>query len=104
MLSPNAMDVEVEVNNSLVLEVVIFGFNLPITDVTWMKDSTLLQDGVNDFTIMSNGLAMPNGTLTLTVVAVSPVLHSGMYEVSATNPADSDSLTFTVTVSGNQYI
>lgn len=104
MLSPDAMDVEVEVGNSLVLQVVIFGFNLPITELTWMQDSALLQDGMNDFTIMNSSLTMPNGTSTLTVVAVSPTLHSGVYEVSASNPADSDSSTFTVTVSGNRYI
>ena len=103
MFSPDAMDVEVEVGNSLVLQVVIFGFNLPIAELTWMQDSALLQDGVNNFTIMSSSLTMPNGTSTLTVVAVSPALHSGVYEVSASNPADSDSSTFTVTVSGNRY-
>ena len=103
MLSPETMDVEVEVGSPLVLEVVIFGFNLPITEITWMQDSALLQDGMNDFTIMNDSLAMPNGTSTLTVVAVSPALHSGIYEVSVINPADSDSSTFTVTVSGNQY-
>ena len=103
MLSPEAMDIEVEVGSPLVLEVVIFGFNLPVTEITWMQDSALLQDGMNDFTIMNNSLSMPNGTSTLTVVAVSPALHSGIYEVSVTNPADSDSSTFTVTVSGNQY-
>lgn len=104
MLSPDAMDVEVEVGNSLVLQVVIFGFNLPITELTWMQDSALLQDGVDDFTIMNSSLTMSNGTSTLTVMAVSPALHSGVYKVSASNPADSDSSTFTVTVSGNRYI
>ena len=104
MLSPNAMDVEVEVGNSLNLEVVIFGFNLPITEVMWIRNSSLLQDGENDFTIMNNNLAMPNGTSILMVVAVSPILHSGTYEAIATNPAGSDSSTFTVTVTGNQYL
>ena len=103
MLSPDAMDIEVVVGTSLVLEVAIFGFNLPITEVTWMKDSALLQDGEDNFAIMNDNLTMPNGTSTLTVMAMSPVLHSGTYEVSATNPAGSDSSTFSVTVTGNQY-
>lgn len=104
MLSPNATDVEVVVDSPLVLTVVIFGFNLPITEAMWIRNSLLLQDGENNFTIMNNSLDMPNGTSTLMVVAVSPVLHSGMYEVMATNPAGSDSSTFTVTVTGKYYL
>ena len=102
-LTPEALDIEVEVGMSLVLTVNITEFNLEITDsdIFWTRNGVVLVNQMDGFTITSTSLDSPPGMSMLTLAQVgTPSMHSGEYIVNATNPAGSDSSTFNVTVTG----
>ena len=102
-LTPETMDVMVEVGMPLMLTVSITDFNLEIaeSDISWTRNGDVLMDQVNGYSIISTSLNEPPGMSTLSLAAVeTPDMHSGTYIVNASNPAGSDTSTFTVTVTG----
>ncbi len=97
------MAVQVEVGMPLMLTVNITEFNLEIaeSDISWTRNGAMLMDQVNGFSIVNTNLNVAPGMSTLTLAGVeTPDMHSGTYVVNATNPAGSDTSTFTVTVTG----
>ena len=99
-LTSEAIDVEVEVGMSLTLSVNITDFNLEITDIVWIiNDSTAVRHTSGVFAITNTSLDVPVGTSALFVESVtSPVVYSGIYQVTVTNPAGSDTSTFNVSI------
>ena len=99
-LTPEAIDVEVEVGMSLTLSVNITEFNLEITDIVWLNNNgTIVSHTSEIYTITNSSLDAPVGTTMLFVESVtSPVVYGGVYQVIVTNPAGSDTATFNVSV------
>ena len=99
-LTPEATDVEVEVGMPLTLSVNIIEFNLEITDIVWLlNDGTAVRHTSDVYTITNSSLDAPVGTVSLSVESVtSPVVYGGIYEVTVTNPAGTDTSTFNVSI------
>ena len=95
------MDVEAVVGTPLSLTVNVTEFNLDIDSVTWKKDSNIIENGTDGYTITHISLNAPPSMVILTRDNVtSPVEDSGDYSVNVTNPAGLDMSTFNVTVTG----
>ena len=100
-LSPDNVDVEVEVGTRLTLAVNVTEFNLNIDNVTWTQNETVIENGTDGFTIEFISLNEPPSMIVLTLGEVtSPVSDGGLFTVSVSNPAGLDMSTFNVTVSG----
>ena len=99
MLSPD-QSVEVVVGEDLVLNTLLTGFNLPITNIIWTRNGELVSSATDRITISISGIATPNGTTTLTLSPVNAPSDGGTYIVTATNDAGSDMTVFTVNVTG----
>ena len=99
-LTPEAIDVEVEVGTSFTLSVNITEFNLEITDIIWLSNNGTAVSHTSDaYTITNSSLDAPVGTAMLFVEsATSPVPYGGVYQVTVTNPAGSDTVTFNVSI------
>jgi hypothetical protein len=85
---------------SLTLSVNITEFNLGITDIVWSNNNgTSVRYNSGDYTTSNSSLDAPVGTATLFVESVtSPVVYGGIYQVTVSNPAGSDSSVFNVSV------
>ena len=105
-LVPITTDVEVEVGMSLTLSVNITGFNLEVTDIIWLNNNGTVVSQTSDiYTITNSSLDAPVGTATLFVESVtSPVVYGGIYQVTVTNPAGSDSSTFNISITSEPMI
>ena len=99
ILTPQSMDVEVEIFTQLVLTANISDFNLAVDGVTWMRDGSIIESG-NGFTLANSSLDTPPAVVTLTRIVMSPNQDSGIYTVNVSNPAGLDTSTFNVTVTG----
>ena len=100
---PADRDIEVAVASTLTLTVTITDFNLPLTDITWFIDgvpATAVTGRTGVLTITNTSTTSPPATTTLTLDPVQLPSESGLYSVTAVNPAGNDTTTFTVTVSG----
>ena len=84
----------------LTLSVNITGFNLEVTDIVWLNNNGTVVSQTSDiYTIINSSLDAPVGTATLFVESItSPVVYGGIYQVTVTNPAGSDSSTFNVSI------
>jgi hypothetical protein len=85
---------------SLTLSVNITGFNLEVTDIVWLNNNgTVVSQTSGIYTITNSSLDAPVGTATLFVESVtSPVVYEGIYWVTISNPAGSDSSFFNVSI------
>ena len=97
---------EVTAGRDLTLSASISGFNLPLTSISWRQQGSTL-NGSEDRVTITNTPMLPASsgsvTSTLTLSATVPQ-DSGNYSVSATNGAGSDTLEFTVSVTGEDAI
>ena len=100
VLTPEAIDVEVEIGTSLTLSVNITEFNLEITDIVWLNNNGTVASHTSDvYTITNSSLDAPVGTAMLYIESItSPVVYGGVYQVTVTNPAGSDTATFNVSI------
>ena len=75
-------------------------FNLEITDIVWiLNNGTAVRHTSDVYIITNSSLDAPVGTVSLSVESVtSPVVYGGIYEVTVTNPAGTDTSTFNVSV------
>ena len=89
-----------EVGTSLTLSVNITEFSLEITDIVWLNNNGTAVSHTSDvYTIANTSLDAPVGTAVLFVESVtSPVVYGGVYQVTVTNPAGSDTVAFNVTI------
>ena len=101
-LTPETMDVEVEVGTQLMLTANATEFNLDIENITWTRNGIVIENGTNSIWLYN--ICQENPPLkTLSLVihdVVSPAQDNGMYVVYVSNPAGSDSSIFNVTVTG----
>ncbi len=99
-LTPEAIDIEAEVGMSLTLSINITGFNLEVTDIVWLNNNgTVVSQTSGIYTITNSSLDAPVGTATLFVESItSPVVYGGIYWVTVSNPAGSDSSLFNVSI------
>ena len=84
----------------LTLSVNITEFNLKVTDIVWLNnDGTIVSYTSDVYTITNSSLDAPVGKTSLFVESVtSPVVYGGIYQVTVTNPAGSDTSTFNVSI------
>ena len=84
----------------LTLSVNITEFNLKVTDIVWLNnDGTIVSHTSDVYTITNSSLDAPVGKTSLFVESVtSPVVYGGIYQVTVTNPAGSDTSTFNVSI------
>ena len=80
----------------------ITGFNLPLTNITWMEDGEVLMDTTDNIVITHGSFTTPPSTSTLVRDPIQSVMDNGTYEVTVVNPAGENTTTFTVTVNGKQ--
>ena len=99
MLTPQFMDIEVEVLTQLMLTANVSAFNLVIDGVTWNRNDSIIENE-NGFTLSNSSLDAPPAMVTLILDVTSPNRDSGIYTVTVSNPAGSDTSTFNVTVTG----
>ena len=100
-LTPEAMDVEVEVGTRLTLTVNITEFNREIDTLMWTRNGMAIENGTNGYTLTNISLEAPLSMVSLTRENItSPAEDSGNYTVSMTNAAGSDASEFNVTVTG----
>ena len=93
--------ITVRVGRTLVLEATFTNFELPITNITWVhNDSILVNDTQNRVSIVHSNFDPPNATSTLTRSSIAGISDAGTYTVMAMNRAGSGSTTFTVQVTG----
>ncbi len=98
-LIPEAIHIEVEIGMSLTLSVNITKFNLGITDIVWSNDDASVRYNNSDYATSNSSLDAPVGTAMLFIESVtSPVLYGGIYRVTVSNPAGSDSSIFNVSI------
>ena len=85
---------------SLTLSVNVTEFNLKITDIVWLNNNgTAVRHTSGVYTITNSSLDAPVGTASLFVESVtSPAVYAGIYQVTVTNPAGSDTSTFNVSI------
>ncbi len=72
-------------------------FNLPLTEIIWFIDGV---PATGVLTITNTSTTSPPATTTLTLDPVQLPSESGLYSVTAANPAGNDTITFNVTVTG----
>ena len=101
MTSPD-QTVEVTVGSALTLMVDITGFNLPLTNITWIEDGQVLMNNTDNIVITHGSFATPNTTSTLVRDSIQSPMNNGTYEVTVMNPAGQSTTTFTVIVNGRQ--
>ena len=93
---------EVMAGHNLTLAVSISDFSLPLTSISWRQQGSLLTGAEVRVTITHPTLPVSTGPVTSTLVLSSTTpLDSGIYAVTATNAAGSDTLLFAVTVGGS---
>ena len=98
-LTPEDMDVEVEVGTRLTLAVNVTEFNRDIDSVIWTLDGMAIENGVNRYILTNVSLEAPPSMVSLTREnVISPAEDSGNYAVTVTNAAGSDTSEFNVTV------
>ena len=90
---------QVIAGDDLTLTVSIVDFNLPLANVSWTHQDNIIISGKYRDTITNSYLSLAPVMSTLQRTAVNP-LDSGSYVIMATNPAGSQVLTYTVTVTG----
>ena len=101
MTSPD-QTVDVIVGSTLTLMVNITGFNLPLTNITWMEDGQMLMNNTDNITITHGSFAAhPTASILVRNPILSP-MDNGTYEVTVVNPAGESMTTFNVTVNGKQ--
>ena len=101
MTSPD-QTVNVTVGSALTLMVDITGFNLPLTNITWMEDGQLLMNNTDNITITHGSFEAPPTTSTLVRDPIQSPMDNGTYEVTVVNSAGQSTTTFTVIVNGRQ--
>ena len=99
MTSPD-QTVNVTVGSALTLTVDITGFNLPLTNITWMEDGQVLMNNTNNTVINHGSFAAPSTTSTLVRDPIQSVMDNGTYEVTVVNPAGQSMTTYNVMVNG----
>ncbi len=101
-LADNA-DIEFVAGSTLTLTVTITDFNLPLTEIIWFIDgvpATAVTGRTGVFTITNTSTTSPPATTALTLDPVQLPSESGLYSVTAVNPAGMDTVTFNITVTG----
>ena len=93
---------DIVVGNALILMVEITGFNLPLTNITWMKDGVVLMNNTSNVIITHGSFAAPPTTSTLVHDPIQSPMDNGTYEVTVANPAGVNTTVFTITVNGEQ--
>ena len=101
-MTPPDQTVNVTVGSALTLMVNITGFNLPLTNVTWMEDGQVLMNNTDNITITHGSFAAPPTTSTLVRDPIQSVMENGTYEVTVMNPAGQSMTAFTVIINGKQ--
>ncbi len=102
-LPADGADIEFVVGSILTLTVTITDFNLPLTEITWFIDgvpATAVSGRAGVLTITNTSTTSPPATTTLTLDPVQLPRESGLYSVTAFNPAGMDTTTFNVTITG----
>ena len=103
MTSPD-QTVNVTVGSALTLMVIITGFNLPLTNITWMKDGQVLMNNTNNIVITHGSFTAPPTTSILFRDPIQSPMDNGTYEVTVVNPAGESTTTFTATVNGEEVV
>ena len=101
-LTPETMDVEVEVGSQLMLIANATEFNLDINNV-WTKNGIVIENGTSSIQLHNIIYQDKSSLMTLILViddVISPAWDNGTYIVYVSNPAGSDTSTFNVTVTG----
>ena len=101
MTSPD-QTVNVTVGSALTLMVDITGFNLPLTNITWMEDGQMLMNNTDNITITHGSFDAPPTTSTLVRDPIQSPMDNGTYEVTVMNQAGESMTTYTVIVNGRQ--
>ena len=101
MTSPD-QTVNVTVGSALTLMVDITGFNLPLTNITWMEDGQLLMNNTDNITITHGSFEAPPTTSTLVRDPIQSPMDNGTYEVTVMNQAGENMTTYTIIVNGRQ--
>ena len=101
-MTPPDQTVNVTVGSGLTLMVDITGFNLPLTNVTWMEDGQVLMNNTESIVITHGSFATPNTTSTLVRDPIQSPMDNGTYDVTVVNPAGESMTTYTVIVNGRQ--
>ena len=103
MTSPD-QTVNVTVGSTLTLMVNITGFNLPLTNITWMEDGQELMNNTDNIVITHSSFAAPPTTSTLVRNPIQSPMDNGTYEVTVVNQAGQSMTTFTVIVNGERVV
>ena len=102
VLATESQVVQVVVGANLSLAVDIFGFNQPLTAVTWRLGAVELTNDTARVTIINSDLSIAPATSMLTVSpVVSPAADEGRYTVTAESPAGTSHIFFAVDAFGN---
>ena len=80
----------------------ITGFNLPLTNITWMEDGLVLMNDTDNIIITHGSFIAPPTTSTLVRHPILSPMDNGTYEVTVMNPAGESMTAFTVIVNGKQ--
>lgn len=93
---------EVTARGSLTLRVSISGFNLPLTSVSWTQHGRTLAGSEDGVTITNTPMlpAMSAPVTSMLLISATVPRDSGAYSVTASNDAGSETLEFTVSVTG----
>ena len=75
-------------------------FNLPLTNITWMHNGSILVDKQNRVTITNPDLSDPAPVMAMLQRSSLIPLDAGEYVVTATNLVGSGMLNFSVAVTG----
>ena len=81
----------------------ITDFNLPLTEISWFIDgvpATAVTGRTGVLTITNTSTTSPPATTTLTLDPVQLPSESGLYSVTAFNPAGMETITFNVIITG----
>ena len=79
-------------------------FNLPLTNITWMYNGSILVDKQNRVTTTNPDLSDPAPVMAMLQCSSLIPLDAGEYVVTATNLVGSGMLRFSVTVTGKTDI
>ena len=106
ILTPEAIDIDVEVGMSLTLSVNITEVNLEISDIVWLSNNgTAVRHTSGVYTVTNTSLDTPVGKAQLFVETVtSPAVYSGIYQVTVTNPAGSHTSTFNISITSKSEL
>ena len=75
-------------------------FNLPLTNITWMQNGSILVDNERNVTITNPPLYNPVPVMSMLQRSLLIPLDAGEYVVTATNLVGSGMLSINVTVTG----